>query len=206
MCSTASRRQGPRRHAGTVVRIGLELHRRNSLTVTLNQATAGRIHASTPTRTPWSLGPTGVGLGRGGVLYVADSAGNRIAAIPRRPDALDRDWRRRARRSPRGQPLNDPLGLTIAPDGDVLQSEGGDGRSARDDSCGHRPRAGRSVPNGGGDLFGLALIPGGRGLVRRGRLRVRIRSGIRCSHCSDDMAPPPTPRGGGAPIALPELP
>ena len=33
------------------------------------------------------VGPTGVGLGRDGVLYVADSDGNRIAAVP---DALTR--------------------------------------------------------------------------------------------------------------------
>ena len=33
------------------------------------------------------VGPTGVGLGRNGTLYVADSVNNRIAAIP---DALFR--------------------------------------------------------------------------------------------------------------------
>src|SRR5262249_36167367 len=34
------------------------------------------------------IGPTGVGLGRGGTLYVADTASNRITAIP---DALFRE-------------------------------------------------------------------------------------------------------------------
>jgi sugar lactone lactonase YvrE len=31
------------------------------------------------------IGPTGVGLGADGVLYVADTIGNRIAAIPNAP-------------------------------------------------------------------------------------------------------------------------
>ena len=65
------------------------------------------------------VGPTGVGLGRDGTLYVADSANNRIAAIP---DALTRSTALGGggKTVSKGGKLNDPLGLTIAPGGDVL--------------------------------------------------------------------------------------
>ncbi len=79
------------------------------------------------------VGPTGVGLGRHDVLYVADSNGNRIAAVPH---AL-------IRRSvlggggvtvSQGGALNDPLGLAIAPNGDIVTANGGDGQHGGDDA------------------------------------------------------------------------
>jgi NHL repeat len=73
------------------------------------------------------IGPTGVAVGRNGVLYVADSVNNRIAAVP---DALGRD-------DTFGVPggitvskasvLNGPLGMTLAPNGDVLTVNGNTG-------------------------------------------------------------------------------
>jgi DNA-binding beta-propeller fold protein YncE len=66
------------------------------------------------------IGPTGVGLGKDGTLYVADSESNRIAAIP---NALHRVTTAYAGKdvSANGK-LNGPLGLAIAPNGDILTS------------------------------------------------------------------------------------
>jgi len=57
------------------------------------------------------VGPTGVGVGPNGTLYVADSSHNRIAAIP---DALTRSSVLGAggKTVAMGGKLNDPLGLT----------------------------------------------------------------------------------------------
>jgi hypothetical protein len=108
------------------------------------------------------VGPTGVGLGRGGVLYVADSARNRIAAVPgalTRTTALGGGGSTVAS----GGPLNDPLGLAIAPDGDILSMNGGNGKIVETTPAG-KTTSRTLVSNGGGDLFGLALVPGARGL------------------------------------------
>ena len=72
------------------------------------------------------LGPTGVALGDDGALYVADTAGNRIAAVP---FAL---FRQSAMGGggltvTAGGHLKSPLGMTLAPNGDILTTNGGDG-------------------------------------------------------------------------------
>lgn len=66
-----------------------------------------------------------MGLGKDGTLYVADSESNRIAAIP---NALHRITTAYAGKdvSANGK-LNGPLGLAIAPNGDVLTVNAGDG-------------------------------------------------------------------------------
>jgi sugar lactone lactonase YvrE len=109
------------------------------------------------------VGPTGVGLGAGGTLYVADANGNRVAAVP---DALHRSTVLGAGGSTvaAGGALNDPLGLTIAPGGDIVVANGGDGNVVELTPAG-RPVATRTlVADGGGDLFGLAIAPHGSGL------------------------------------------
>lgn len=79
------------------------------------------------------IGPTGVGLSPGCaeeeedgcVLYVADSLNNRIAAIfnPLRR----RNSMRTGLTVSSGGSLNDPLGLTVAPNGHILVVNGNDG-------------------------------------------------------------------------------
>ena len=145
---------------GTVVRIGLD-DSGSTPTVTSNQVIADGFTEHTDPNA-LVVGPTGVGLGKGGVLYVADSANNRIAAIP---SAL-------TRMTPlggggttvaSGKPLNDPLGLTIAPNGDILSMNGGNGKIVETTPAG-KTSSRTLMPNGAGDLFGLALVPGARGL------------------------------------------
>jgi hypothetical protein len=146
---------------GTVVRIGLSLNGAGAPSVSSNQVIADGFTEHTDPNA-LVVGPTGVGLGRGGVLYVADSANNRIAAIP---DALSRSSMLGGGGNTvvSGKPLNDPLGLTIAPNGDILSMNGGDGKIVETTPSG-KTASRTLMPNGAGDLFGLALVPGARGL------------------------------------------
>lgn len=107
------------------------------------------------------VGPTGLALGRGGKLYVADSLDNRIAAIP---GAMFRSSTFKAGRHPEvftGVPLNDPLGLTLAPNGDLLAANGNDGNIVEVSPNGRQVTTVAADQAGGaGVLFGLTVSPG----------------------------------------------
>jgi len=110
------------------------------------------------------LGPTGVGLGRNGVLYVADTLANRIAGIP---DAVFRGSSDGAGFTvARGHHLNGELGLVVAPDGDILTVNGGNGNLVETTPSGAQIVVRRldssGSPPGAGALFGLAVKPGHR--------------------------------------------
>ena len=108
------------------------------------------------------IGPTGVGLSRDGVLYVADSLNNRIAAIP---DAISRQSSAGTGTTvTTGGALNDPLGLavghyaiaTVNGDDGLLVITRPDGTQVFTkllDSTG--------TPPGSGALFGLVFAPEG---------------------------------------------
>jgi DNA-binding beta-propeller fold protein YncE len=111
------------------------------------------------------LGPTGVHLGADGTtLFVADTLQDRIAAIP---DALTTTTDAGAGVTViEGRALKQPLGLAIAPNGDILTVNGGNGQivettpdgmllGARHIDLSHTP------PGGAGTLFGLAVRPDG---------------------------------------------
>ena len=147
---------------GTVVRIVLSVPRSGAPRVLSNQVIAGGFAQHTDPNA-LVVGPTGVGLGRGGTLFVADSANNRIAAVPNaltRSSVLGGGGLTVAR----GGRLNDPLGLIVAPGGDIVTANGGDGRIVQTAPGGGFVAARTLVPNGGGDLFGIALAPNRRGL------------------------------------------
>jgi hypothetical protein len=103
------------------------------------------------------IGPTGVGLGGGGTLYVADTLRNRITAIP---DAL---FRRGSAGTGRvvttAGGLNGPLGLVIAPGGDILTANSGDGNLVETTPGGIQATPKQVTPGGAGALFGLAVAP-----------------------------------------------
>ncbi|WP_228563394.1 hypothetical protein [Catenulispora rubra] len=112
------------------------------------------------------VGPTGVGLDRQGTLFVADSVGNRVAAIPNAP------WRGTdagaGRTVTADNGLNTPLGLAVAPNGDVLTVNAGDGNlveTTRDGvQVAERTLDANGSPAGAGNLFGLAVAPDRRSL------------------------------------------
>ncbi len=103
------------------------------------------------------IGPTGVGLGPNGTLYVADTLDNRIAAIPNAVLRGSDDGFGRTVSA--GGDLNGELGLAIAPNGDVLTVNANDGNIV-EVTPGGAQTVKTLIPNGGGDLFGLAVKPG----------------------------------------------
>jgi hypothetical protein len=115
------------------------------------------------------VGPTGLGLSKNGTLYVADSVSNRIASIGKA--AVKKSAAREVKTVSTGGSLNDPLGLAVAPNGDILTTNGGDGNLVETSPAGNQvavvlldntPVPG--APNGSGTLFGLALTPRTNGI------------------------------------------
>lgn len=105
------------------------------------------------------IGPTGVGLGHNGTLYVADTLGNRITAIP---DAVHRTSDAGTGRVvTAGNHLNGPLGMAITPRGDILTVNSGDGNIVETTPAGDqvavRTLDTSGTPPGAGALFGLAI-------------------------------------------------
>ncbi len=146
---------------GTVVRIRLRIRagrlpKLTSMTV---------IADGFPERTdPAALvvGPTGVALGDDGRLYVADTQGNRVAAVP---DAMSRQTALGGAGTTvaEGGYLNNPLGLTLAPNGDVLTANANDGNIVESTPAGAEFQP-LNTEAGGGGLFGLVVTPTSRGL------------------------------------------
>ncbi len=112
------------------------------------------------------IGPTGLGLGTDGTLFVADTLASRIAAIS---NPLFRTSDAGAGQTvAAGRALNQPLGLAVAPNGDILTVNGGNGRIVETTPGGTQVGV-RFIDvshsrNGAGTLFGLTIAPGGEGI------------------------------------------
>jgi DNA-binding beta-propeller fold protein YncE len=99
-------------------------------------------------------------------VYVADTLANRIAAIS---DGLFRSTSAgKGTTITTGEFLNGPLGLAIAPDGDLLSANGGNGQIVETTATGGQPEwptvDSSGSPAGAGALFGLVVQPGGKGV------------------------------------------
>jgi hypothetical protein len=109
-------------------------------------------------------GPTGLALGNHGTLYVAETVGSQITAIPaastRTSPVMDGTHTLTS-----GGALNGPLGLTLAPDGNVIAVNGNNGRAVEITPQGKQVTAVTLVPHGAGDLFGLTTTATGDGLL-----------------------------------------
>lgn len=112
------------------------------------------------------VGPTGVGLSHNGTLFVADTVGNRITAIN---NAVRRHSSAGTGRViSADNNLSGPLGMSIAPNGNILTVNGGDGNLVETRPSG-KQIAVRTLDNspappnppGFGALFGVAANAGG---------------------------------------------
>jgi len=125
------------------------------------------------------IGPTGVGLSPSchhgedsdcrssfgedeSVLYVADSVNNRIAIISDPFTRSTPSWN--GRTLTMGGSLNDPLGLTVAPDGHIITVNGNDGFAT--EITPHGAQIAKKLldntggpPPGAGTLFGVLFDP-----------------------------------------------
>jgi hypothetical protein len=161
---------------GTVVRVNLRVSETKApFLEALTVVGAGFSERTDPAALV--IGPTGLGLspvcrqgedeceshsrGDESVLYVADSLNNRVVVIP---DALTR-----TRPSgpgivlSSGGSLNDPLGLTVAPNGHILVVNGNDGFiteiTARGAQIASKLIDNNGNPPGAGALFGVIFDP-----------------------------------------------
>ena len=109
------------------------------------------------------VGPTGVAWAEG-TLYVSDTAGNRLAAIP---DALFRNVAVKGGgvTVAKGGFLNGPLGLAMAPNGDILTANADDGNIVEPPpqapSSSRRNGSGRRWPvraDGGAEPAGVYFV------------------------------------------------
>jgi hypothetical protein len=105
------------------------------------------------------VGPTGDALAPDGTLYVADTQGNRIAAIPDAPFRVF-PARHGGLTVSKNVDLNGPLGMTLAPNGDILSANGNDGNIVETTPGGAQTDVAADSVDGGGALFGLTVPPG----------------------------------------------
>jgi len=143
---------------GTVLRITLKMSSPTALPARVATTAVGSGFAERSDPNALVVGPTGLGLGADGTLYVADTVDNRIAVI--------RHAQTRQTSAGRGVELTHdgalagPLGLTIVPGGDLVTANSGNGKLVETTPSG-RQVATRAVdvagsPPGAGALFGLA--------------------------------------------------
>jgi hypothetical protein len=109
------------------------------------------------------LAPTGLALGPNGTLYVADTLTNTISAIPQ---ALTRTSAITATAGTvtQGGALNAPLGMTLAPNGDLIVVNGNNGNAVEITPSGRQLATKTLVKDGAGDLFGIITTQAGDGI------------------------------------------
>ncbi|HEY5395723.1 MAG TPA: hypothetical protein VIL16_10035 [Trebonia sp.] len=152
-------------HRGTVLRL-IVTTPAHGLPRLIAVATIGSGFPEQTNSSALVIGPTGVGLGRNGTLFVADTLNNRIAAIP---NAL---FRRHSGGTgltvSRNGALKGPLGVAIAPNGDILAVNSANGNLVEIKPDGRQVAVKKldtsGSPAGAGALFGLAVAPQGDGV------------------------------------------
>ena len=161
---------------GTVLRLNLTIAR-GSVPSLRSMTVIGSGFSEKTDPAALVIGPTGVHLSsghgsddnndddRGQTLYVADSVNNRIAAIP---NALQRSSSAGTGMTiSKGGSLDDPLGLTVALDGNIITANGNNGFAVETTPSGKQIAKvlldSSGNPPGAGALFGLTPV-GGTGL------------------------------------------
>jgi hypothetical protein len=143
---------------GTVIRVALSVSKGSAPSVkSITAVGSGFSERTDPSALV--IGPTGVALSKNNkVLYVADSLNNRIAAIS---DPLTRQSSDNTGSTLSiGGSLNDPLGMALATNGDILTANGNDGNMVVTKPNGVQGAPILLDPAGAGVLFGLTNVPG----------------------------------------------
>jgi hypothetical protein len=141
------------------------------LDLALSPASPPKLTSSTVIGTdfPWRankaalvLAPTGLALGANGTLYADDTLTNSVSAIPQ---ALTRTSAITAVAGSlsTGGALDAPLGMTLAPNGDLVVVNGNNGNAVEITPAGRQLATKTLIKNGAGDLFGI--ITTGDGLL-----------------------------------------
>jgi sugar lactone lactonase YvrE len=110
------------------------------------------------------LGPTGLALASDGTLYVASTEGSKIFAIS---EATTRTAPAAKGGSvlTEGGHLKEPLGMALAPNGNIITSNGGDGNMVETTPAGKQVYVRTAdEKTGAGSLFGLVIAPEGKGI------------------------------------------
>src|SRR6202042_3583215 len=110
------------------------------------------------------LGPTGLALASNGTLYVASTEDNKILAIS---EAMTRTTpaAKGGTVLTEGGHLKEPLGMVLAPNGNIITSNGGDGNMVETTPAGQQVAVQTAdKKTGAGSLFGLAIAPDGKGI------------------------------------------
>lgn len=144
----------------TVLRIDLESGEGQPPKVTSEQVIANGI--------PWVdsaealvLGPTGLALASNGTLYVASTQDNKILAVS---EAATRTTpvSKGGTVVTEGGHLKEPLGMVLAPNGNIIITNGGDGNMVETTPEGQQIAVQTAdKKTGAGSLFGLVISPSG---------------------------------------------
>ena len=147
----------------TIIRISVTLSQGHAPRMT-GLTVIGTGFLSKANKAAFVQGPTGVALGKNGVLYVAGTVRNHISEIPGAMTRMTAIADGAVTLSTGGW-LNGPLGLTIAPNGDVIAMDANDGNAVEISPNGHQVAKKTLVPNGSGDLFAATISPDGKELL-----------------------------------------
>jgi hypothetical protein len=110
------------------------------------------------------LGPTGLALAANGTLYVASTEDSKILAIPQAMTRTTPTAKGGAVLTEGGH-LKEPLGLVLAPNGNIITSNGGDGNMVETTPAGQQVAVqSADKKTGAGSLFGLVIAPEGKGI------------------------------------------
>ncbi len=108
------------------------------------------------------LGPTGLALGSNGTLYVASTDGNKIFAISEATTRMTPAANGGTVLTEGGH-LKEPLGMVLAPNGNIITSNGGDGNMVETTPAGQQVAVQTAdKKTGAGSLFGLVVAPEGK--------------------------------------------
>ncbi len=128
-----------------------------------NSTTIGNDFPWRANQAAFVLAPTGLALATNHTLFITNTLTNSVSAIRNAATRIT-PVTQAASVIFKGGGLNAPLGMTMAPNGDLIVVNGNNGRATELTQQGHQVATRTLVQKGAGDLFGLAVTPNHRGL------------------------------------------